>query len=130
MPHHLARQFIHLGPGAVALPQPEFTDASWYEGYGERHDADGAEARLVSLFTFTGNWDSWEMHPLGHEVVLCISGAMTLHQEHADGSTAAITIGPGEYAINPPGCWHTADIVGEATALFITAGLGTQGRPR
>ena len=36
----------------------------------------------------------------------------------------------GEYAINPPGVWHTADVESEATALFITAGLGTELRPR
>ncbi|HAG37451.1 MAG TPA: cupin, partial [Erythrobacter sp.] len=36
----------------------------------------------------------------------------------------------GEYAINPPGVWHIADIVQEATAIFITAGEGTQHRPR
>lgn len=70
------------------------------------------------------------MHPHGDEVVLCISGSMTLHQTFADGSTATTTIGSGEYAINPPGCWHTADIAGAATALFITAGLGTQAQPR
>jgi quercetin dioxygenase-like cupin family protein len=55
---------------------------------------------------------------------------MTLHQEMADGSTATVTLRPGEYAINPPGAWHTADIAGSATAVFITAGLGTQHRPR
>jgi hypothetical protein len=37
---------------------------------------------------------------------------------------------PGQYAINEPGTWHTADVTGETTALFITAGLGTQHRPR
>lgn len=126
----LDRNFIHLGIPATALAQPDFTDGSWYQGYGERHDGDGAAGRLVSMFTFTESWDSWEMHPHGDEVVLCTAGRMTLHQELADGSRATIMIGPGEYAINPPGCWHTADIDGEATAVFITAGLGTEGRPR
>ena len=55
---------------------------------------------------------------------------MTLHQEMADGSTASVTLGPGEYAVNPPGCWHTADIDGEASALFITAGMDTELKPR
>jgi hypothetical protein len=41
-----------------------------------------------------------------------------------------VTIVPGEYAINLPGVWHTADVDGEVTALFITAGMGTQHRPR
>jgi mannose-6-phosphate isomerase-like protein (cupin superfamily) len=121
---------LHLGLGATALPQPAFTGMDWYQAYGERHGADGAEGRLVSMHRFTQSWDSWEMHPLGEEVVLCLSGRITLHQEHADGSTSSATLGPNEYAINPPGTWHTADIDGEATALFITAGMGTEGRPR
>ena len=36
----------------------------------------------------------------------------------------------GEYAIDDPGVWHTADVEGRATALFITAGIGTQHRER
>ena len=122
---------LHLGLGATAIPQPEFTGGmDWYMAYGERHGDDGAEGRLVSMHRFTQSWDSWEMHPAGDEVVVCTSGRMTLIQEFPDGSTSSVTIGAGEYAINPPGVWHTADIDGEATALFITAGLGTEHRPR
>ena len=126
----LSQSFIHLGLGATAVPQPPFSGGSWYEGYGTRHDGDGADGRLVSLHSFSQNWDVWEMHPLGEEVVLCTAGAMTLHQEFADGTTATVTLGAGDYAINPRGCWHTADIADSATAVFITAGLGTEGRPR
>lgn len=122
---------LHLGLGATAIPQPEFTGGmDWYMAYGERHDGDGAEGRLVALHRFTESWPSWEMHPLGDEVVLCTAGRMTLIQESPDGSTAVVTLGAGEYVVNPPGIWHTADIDGEATALFITAGLGTEHRPR
>ena len=126
----LGERFIHLGLGATAVPQPAFSGMEWYAGYGERHDADGAEGRLVSLYTFAEPWDSWEMHPAGDEVVVCTSGAITLHQEHADGSRDTVEIHAGEYAINPRGTWHTADVTGEATALFITAGIGTEHRPR
>ncbi len=121
---------IHLGLGAAALVQPDFTGMDWYEDYAARTAEDGAEGRLVTMYRFTENWTSWEMHPNGDEVVLCLSGAMTLHQEMVDGSTARVIIGAGDYAINPPGAWHTADVDGEATALFITAGLGTEHRPR
>lgn len=126
----LDERFIHLGLGATAIAQPPFSGMEWYAGYGERHDDDGADGRLVSMYTFTKSWDSWEMHPAGDEVVLCIEGSMTLRQEHADGSTALVTILAGEYAINPPGTWHTADVDGVAKAVFITPGLGTQHRPR
>jgi hypothetical protein len=55
---------------------------------------------------------------------------MTLHQERPDGSKQSVVLRPGEYAINELGTWHTADVIGEATALFITAGVGTRHRPR
>jgi mannose-6-phosphate isomerase-like protein (cupin superfamily) len=129
--YRLDTHLLHLGLGATAVVQPEFTGAmDWYEAYGARHGGDGKEGRLVSMHSFNQSWDSWEMHPEGDEVVLCLSGEITLHQEMRDGSTGSVTIGAGEYAINPPGCWHTADVSDEATALFITAGLGTQHRPR
>jgi quercetin dioxygenase-like cupin family protein len=122
---------VHLGLGATAVAEPEFTGGmEWYMGYGERHAVDGAEGRLVSMHTFSEPWDSWEVHPDGHEVVLCISGRITLHQELPDGTAQQVTLAAGEYAINEPGVWHTADADKPVTALFITAGQGTQHRPR
>lgn len=123
-------QPLHLGLGAKAYAQPPFTGMEWYADYSERAASDGAEGRLVSAHRFTEDWDMWEMHPHGDEVVLCLTGTMTLHQEMADGTTATLTLNAGEYAVNPPGCWHTADIKGEASAFFITAGLGTEHRAR
>lgn len=124
---------IHLGKGARAEPQPEFPRderaMDWYMDYGARHASDGSEGRLVSMYRFNENWPGWEMHPAGAEVVICLAGAMTLIQE-IDGEEARTTLAAGEYAINPPGVWHTADIDGEATGLFITSGLGTEHRPR
>ena len=101
----------------------------WYMDYGARHAADGEEGRLVSCFRFTGDWPGWEMHPAGAEVVVCIEGSMTLIQE-IGGEEVRTTLSPGEYAINPPGVWHTADVPDHATGLFVTCGVGTQGRPR
>ncbi len=128
--YSLNRHPVHLGLGATAEVEPEFTgDLSWYAGYGARHGDDGIEARLVAMHTFTSDWDVWEMHPKGHEVVVCTSGEMTLIQE-VDGAEVRVTLTPGEYAINDPGVWHTADVTEAATALFITAGEGTEHRPR
>jgi quercetin dioxygenase-like cupin family protein len=122
---------IHLGLGATAEIEPVFTgEMSWYGSYSDRHAGDGAEGRLVTMHTFSESWDVWEMHPHGSEVVLCTEGSITLHQEHADGSTATVSLVAGEYIVNPPGAWHTADVEGLATALFITAGMGTAHRPR
>lgn len=128
--HSLLTHPIHLGLGGKAESQPAFTGIDWYEEYDRRATADGAEGRLVSMYEFTQPWDSWERHPAGDEVVLCISGEITVLQEQASGGVQRVTLGPGEYAINPPGVWHTADIAGRAACVFITAGLGTEHRPR
>lgn len=125
----LEEQFAHLGPGGAAQAQPAFDGAAWYEAYGERTAADGADGRLVALHRFTQNWPGWEVHPQGAELVLVTEGEMTLIQE-VDGEEHRVTLRKGEYAINPPGVWHTADIAGEAEALFITPGLGTDHRER
>lgn len=129
MQRNLASHPVHLGLGATATDEPEFTGLEWYEEYMRRHASDGSEGRLVSMFTFDAPWDSWEVHPQGHEVVICTEGEITLVQE-IDGTEVRTTLGPGEYAINPPGVWHTADVSGRASAVFITAGAGTQIRPR
>ena len=129
--HEISTNPIHLGVRATAEAEPTFDgDLAWYVGYAERHGDDGAEGRLVTMHTFSTSWDMWEMHPNGHEVVLCIAGQIMLHQEHADRSTASVALDAGQYAINPPGTWHTVDVDDAATALFITAGLGTEHRPR
>jgi quercetin dioxygenase-like cupin family protein len=126
----LAEHWLHLGLGASAVPQPPFDGMDWYEAYGARHPDDGAEGRLVSQYTFTEDWPGWEMHPLGEEVVICIDGAMALTQEFPDGTRATLHLEAGDYAINPRGVWHIADIAKRATAIFITAGEGTRHRPR
>lgn len=129
--HKLEKRPIHLGLGASARVEPLFTgEMDWYMGYGERHGGDGAEGRLVSMHTFDKPWDVWEVHPQGSEVVICTAGTIILHQEEPDGTEKTVTLGPGQYAINEPGVWHTADVAATATAVFITAGIGTQHRPR
>ena len=126
----LERFPVHLGAGAKAVPQPEFLGFEWYAGYSARHADDGAEGRLVAIHSFSEPWTSWEMHPAGDEVVVCTAGETTLIQELPDGATESVTLRAGEYAVNPPGVWHTADVANAATALFITAGMGTENRPR
>jgi quercetin dioxygenase-like cupin family protein len=131
MPTKLSENPVHLGLGATAEIQPDYTgDMAWYEAYSARNASDGAEGRLVTLHSFNESWTSWEMHPLGSEVVLCTQGRITLIQELNEGVLNTVILNAGEYAINPPGVWHTADVEGEATALFITAGAGTEHRER
>jgi len=78
---------------------------------------------------FEADWDNWEMHPEGEEVVVCIAGTISLIQE-IDGARHETVLNLGDYAINPRGVWHTANVAATASALFITAGFGTLSRPR
>jgi mannose-6-phosphate isomerase-like protein (cupin superfamily) len=122
---------IHLGRHGLATEEPPFDGTmNWYGAYGQRHADDGAEGRLVCELHFTENWAGWERHPKGSEIVYCLAGTLILHQELEEGRIATTVLQPGAYAINPPGVWHTADVEGEARALFITAGEGTENRPR
>lgn len=93
-PRDLGTFPVHLGLGGRAESQPAFTGMDWYAAYCARVAADGKEGRLVSLHHFTADWDSWEMHPAGDEVVVCLSGKMTLVQEQSDGTIHRETIGP------------------------------------
>lgn len=120
---------VHLGLGATVVPLTPITGMDWYETYGTQTEPDGVEGRLVSMYTFTEDWDSWEVHPNGEELVACLDGQMTVHQE-VDGVVSTVTLSAGEAIVNPPGAWHTADIETSARVLFITAGLGTDHRPR
>jgi hypothetical protein len=73
---------VHLGLGAKVKVQPDFTGAmDWYMAYGARNAADGTEGRLVTIHSFSESWSSWEMHPKGDELVVCLAGRITLHQE-------------------------------------------------
>ena len=49
-PIDLEKNPVHLGPGGKAVVQPRFTGGmDWYMAYGDRHDIDGVEGRLVSM---------------------------------------------------------------------------------
>jgi cupin superfamily acireductone dioxygenase involved in methionine salvage len=122
----------HLGLGGTVRALPVFDGTGeWYAAYEQDTAADGADGRLVSLHTFDESWSSWEMHPVGHEIVLCVAGEISLVQE-LDGAEVRTTLQAGEWVGNPPGVWHTADVDPgtTATCVFVTAGRGTQSRDR
>jgi mannose-6-phosphate isomerase-like protein (cupin superfamily) len=126
----LARFPVHLGLGARVDRLPEFDGSmEWYERYGAGVADDGAEGRLVAIHHFSEPWSSWEVHPHGEELVVCLTGRIILHQE-VGSEVRQVVLEAGQAVVNPPGVWHTADVDGPASVLFITAGLGTENRER
>ena len=85
---------------------------------------------LVTSYTFSSDWPSWEIHPNGDEIVLLISGQATMVLETTEGPHTQVELtAPGNFAFVPRGTWHTAKIHAESVMLFITAGEGTSNRP-
>lgn len=84
---------------------------------------------LMSVVEFSEDWDKWERHPDGDEVVLLLEGQVTFVIETADGEDHVALDTPCEYAIVPRGCWHTAKVGGPTKLLFLTPGAGTEHRP-
>lgn len=122
---------VHLGLGSRATPIEGFGwDPEILESYSAAVADDGGEGRMVMIFdSDPGSWTSWERHPAGEEMVICLSGRMTLIRE-IDGEHHPVTLGPGEAMVNPAGAWHTADVHEQGRFMTITPGLGTEHRPR
>ena len=121
----LAETYVHLedGPGATAvIVGPDF----WQRrGVGTPlHDG-----RLVMIFRFARpeDWDHWEMHPAGDEIVFLLSGALDLVVEE-DGRERVIPLRDRGTCIVPRGVWHRGIIRAPGEALHVTRGAGTETR--
>ena len=126
----LSKTHVHLGLGARAIPVPDFEwTPEFLDSYGREHEADGDEGRLVMIGAGDTSWTTWERHPAGEELVVVISGRMTLVQE-IDGAEHRVDLREGEAAINPRGVWHTSEMAEPCRTLFVTPGRGTEHRPR
>ena len=118
--------YLHVRDGGSidAVPVPE---SFWMDvAKGKLPHLD--QGRLLSAFTFSEPWSSWERHPAGEELVMLLSGAATLLLEH-DGEQRAVQLTvPGEYVLVPPNTWHTATTEVATTMIFLTPGAGTEHR--
>ncbi|MGB3790348.1 MAG: hypothetical protein WA949_20235 [Phormidesmis sp.] len=85
--------------------------------------------RLVSHYTFEEDWNCWEMHPAGEELVCLLSGQVDLILEQDSLEKTVSLTAPGAYVLVPRGTWHTTRVYKPSSMLFITPGEGTQNRP-
>jgi hypothetical protein len=121
---------VHLGPRSRALSVEGFEwDSGVLAAYSAAVADDGPEGRMVMVFEGSRSWDTRERHPAGDEVVICLSGRMTVIRE-VDGDQERIGLGPYEAMINPCGMWHTADVHEPVRFMTITPGQGTEHQPR
>ncbi|HKF91661.1 MAG TPA: cupin domain-containing protein [Acidimicrobiia bacterium] len=121
----LATRYVQLddGPQAFAV---EVDDEFW-QTIDRRPDLQGG--RLVGTYHNARDWDIWEMHPAGDEVVCLLSGAIDVVLDEPDGERV-MQLEAGQTCIVPRGVWHRAIVLEAGDTLNITRGEGTQHRPR
>lgn len=95
----------------------------------ERQHGDFAGKVLISCYAFDKDWDNWELHPNGDEVIQLLSGEAELVLE-IPGRTMRIHLPrSGSFAIVPRNTWHTVKVRKPSTLQFITFGQGTRNKP-
>lgn len=94
---------------------------------GTELDAIG-ENWLITEFRFEEDWQSWEMHPHGEEIVYLLSGEMDLMLEK-DGNLQTLELRGKGAVVIPQGTWHTAKVFAPSNMLIMTRGKETEIRP-
>jgi mannose-6-phosphate isomerase-like protein (cupin superfamily) len=116
--------YVHLADGGQATQLP--SDTFWT--LPESDMAHLGKGWLISEYTFTEDWPTWEMHPHGDEFVYLLSGAIELLYQTYDGVTCTSLQGSGAVVV-PQGVWHTAKVSVPSRVLHVTRGDGTLTKP-
>lgn len=122
-PHQIDKDFVVLDADKNASIEPN--DSSLYERIQNNYKG-FKNCELIASYSFGSDWDSWEIHPNGDEIVILLSGAVTFILETEAGERAVHLSEPGSYTIVPRNTWHTAKTQVSTHMLFITPGEGTR----
>ena len=127
-PIDLTDTFIHLGTGPDVATID--VDETFWATIGDRTELH--TGRLVMASEMSDDWDTWEMHPEGDELIMVVRGAVRVHVDHPGGppiETPVVVAAPHLVSM-PAGAWHTMDVVEPARVVTVTWGSGTRHRPR
>jgi mannose-6-phosphate isomerase-like protein (cupin superfamily) len=69
----------------------------------------------------------WEMHPAGDEILLALSGRMTVVLQGDPDESFALKA--GEAFVVPRGRWHRLNVIEPGEVVFMTPGEGTEHKP-
>ena len=123
--HNLAEVFAVLTPQLSV--EPIDVSPSVFDELGSRFTGFKNHV-LVSCFEFAADWPTWERHPAGDEIVVLLSGKVTLLLRTAKGDTRIELSQMGSFVIVPRDTWHTARAAEPTRMLFVTPGEGTENR--
>lgn len=124
---HIETKFVVLND-VLRADTIAVTDTFWTDL--DKKYGDFAGNSLISSFTFTEDWPTWEVHPAGDEFVCLLHGKIEMILAMADGDQQISLTIPGEFVIVPKGIWHTTRVFERTTLLFVTPGQGTENRTR
>lgn len=116
--------YIHLKPDDSARAM-EGGDRFWAT-IQQRTDLD--EGRLMGVTGQSADWDYWERHPAGEEILTLLSGEMELVLDMEGGEQRTV-LKAGETFIVPRGTWHRGIVREAGRLMFVTPGRGTEHRP-
>jgi mannose-6-phosphate isomerase-like protein (cupin superfamily) len=74
------------------------------------------------------DWARWERHVHGDELVMLLSGAMSLDLEYPDGRRSSLELPVGHGTIVPVGTWHRGIVREAGEVLTVTFGSPSQHR--
>lgn len=123
----ILRTYLHVRDGGKT-DAISVSDSFWEELAGGAYPQLD-QGRLMSAFTFSELWSTWERHPAGEELVMLLSGTATIVLEDSGQERAVQLSDPGSYVLVPQNVWHTAKTTVPTTMLFLTPGAGTEHRP-
>ena len=121
----LDNTYVHLGTG----PEVRLIDVTpdFWSTIDQRTDLH--TGRLITTAVVDVDWDVWEMHPAGDEIIIVSEGSV--HFRLDDGNAqSGIELSAPQFVSVPAGTWHTADARGGGRLIIITWGEGTEHRPR
>ena len=120
-------EYVHFHDGGRA--EAVAVSPSFWEELAQGAFPQLDQGRLMSAFTFSESWTMWERHPAGDELVMLLSGAVSVVLDESGIEHAVELTEPGSYLLVPRSVWHTARTSVPTTLLFLTPGAATEHRP-
>src|SRR3989338_10955158 len=104
-PENILHTYLHVQDGGKTK-QVAVSEQFWGDLVnGARPELD--QGRLMSAFSFSTDWPSWERHPAGEELVMLLSGSAMLLLEELGQERVVSLAEPGDFVLVPINTWHT-----------------------
>jgi len=124
-PNRIEYQFVVINPSKEAAV--EEVDSDLYSRLDANYNGFSGH-ELIACYEFDSDWSGWEMHPNGDEVVVLLSGAVSLVLKNGEEQTSILLKEQGQFVVVPKATWHTIKTSAHSKLLFVTPGEGTQHR--